>query len=80
MAWVKKWPQLFVRELSREVFSGETAENLRKYADKCYFAWGSPNYFQLFQPSFSLKQNDFPVWFGGLRGKFPVTTLKDHVF
>jgi hypothetical protein len=29
MAWVKKWPQLFVRELSREVFSGETVDFFR---------------------------------------------------
>src|SRR5271165_1414988 len=40
-------------------------ENLRKYADKCYFAWGSPNLFSALPTNFSLKQNDFPVWFGG---------------
>ena len=39
MAWVKKWPQLFVRELSREVFPGETVDffrRVRAFSTTCF--------------------------------------------
>lgn len=57
--------------------SVKSPENLRKYADKCYFAWGG---FSALPSIFSLKQNAFPVWFAGLRGKFPDHNLERSRF